>query len=72
MRRASAFITCFGGGAPSPPAEIKSPTAQDASVVGSRDAERRRRMAAASNTVLTSYQGDLTKVNTQSKTLLGQ
>lgn len=65
----------FGGSTPSvptpPPAPQPAPTAQDASVVLSRDNERRRRAAAASQTILTSSQGVTGAAPTAAKTLLG-
>lgn len=72
MKKVSAIITCFGGGAPAyKPQEIKTPTAQDEGVTASRDSEARRRRAAASNTVLTSATGAVGAAPTQMKTLLG-
>lgn len=66
----------FGGKPSTPPMPppvaqpAPAPTEQDASVTASRDNERRRRLAAASQTIATSAQG-VTGAAPTAKTLLG-
>jgi hypothetical protein len=61
-----------GGGAPQlPPAAPPPPESSDPAVTASRDAERKRRGAQDSNTILTSPMGVTGAAPTQLKTLLG-
>ncbi len=61
-----------GGGAPSaPPPPAPPPDSSDSGVIGARDAERKRKMASASNTVLTGAQGVTAPPPLAVKTLLG-
>lgn len=66
-------LGCFGGSVPTPPPPAPpAPEAQDVGVVASRDAERARRRAAGSNTILTGPAGTKSPAPVATKTLLGQ
>ena len=61
-----------GGGAPSmPPPSPPPPEQQDEGVIAARDGERKRKLQAASQTILTNARG-IDQTQTQGKTLLGQ
>ena len=63
---------CFGGGSPSPQAlPAPAPTQQSSAVQGMVDADKKRRRAAASNTILTSGEGVASQPTSGVKTLLG-
>lgn len=65
-------VTGCGGEAPKLPAPAAPPPdAQDAGVVAARDAERLRRRASSSNTILTGPTGVTSAAPVQMKTLLG-
>lgn len=64
-------LGCGGGPPAAPAAPAPPPEAQDAGVVGARDAERQRQRQSASNTILTGSQGDTSKATIAVKTLLG-
>lgn len=63
-------LGCFGGGVSTPPTPLPSPQPLSGSVTTAEDAERQRRRAAASNTVLTGPQG-ASMSSTGGKSLLG-
>ena len=62
---------CFGGAPSSQPLPSPAPQAGQGNVQAVEDADKRRRQAAASNTVLTSPLGVTNPVKTKPKSLLG-
>jgi hypothetical protein len=62
---------CFGGSPSAQPLPAPPPQAGQGNVQAVEDADRRRRRAAASNTILTSPLGVTKSADTKPKSLLG-
>jgi hypothetical protein len=62
---------CFGGSPSSQPLPTPAPQAGQGNVQATQDADKRRRQAAASSTILTSPMGVANPVNAKPKSLLG-